>query len=179
MGKTIPKAKFEDVLSLDDLPKRNVIYQGTYQGLQFEDLADKYHQRYPEGKGRYLGRDQECPALPQFLTDVGYTGRWQPGPRVIDLAYLHPGTVIANFKVVDGRPGFPCESDLQPGSRRWPQHADSPGPDGECLRPGDQNSEVPGRNRKRPDGSGHLHTSVAAAAGHDVMARQLNDERPE
>ena len=93
-----------------DLPKRNVIYQGTYRGLQFEELADKYHQLYLDGKGEYLGRDQECPALPQFLTDVGYTGRWQPGPRVVDLAYLIPGTVIANFKIVDGRPKFPCES---------------------------------------------------------------------
>ena len=95
---------------LEGLPKRNVIYQGSFQGLQFEELADKYHKLYLDGRGQYLGRDQECPALPQFLTDVGYTGRWQPGPRVIDLAFLIPGTVIANFKIVNGRPKFPCEN---------------------------------------------------------------------
>lgn len=92
---------------IDELPKRNVIYQGIFQGLQFEELADKYHRLYLDGRGEYLGRDHECAALPQFLTDVGYTGRWQPGPRVIDLDYLIPGTVIANFKVVDGKPRFP------------------------------------------------------------------------
>jgi hypothetical protein len=93
--------------ALDDLPTRNVIYQGTFQGLHFEDLADKYDKLRMEGAGQFLGRNHECVALPQFLTDVGYTGRWRPGPRVIDLEFLLPGTVIANFKEIGGRPTFP------------------------------------------------------------------------
>jgi hypothetical protein len=40
----------------------------------------------------------ECARLPQELTGVGHTSRWQPGDRVIDVARtLEPGTVIANF----------------------------------------------------------------------------------
>ena len=46
-------------------------------------------------------RDGECVALVQAVTTVGPTSRWRPGPRVVDLSYLNPGTVIANF--VDGR----------------------------------------------------------------------------
>jgi hypothetical protein len=90
---------------IDDLPKRNVICQRN-----FEELADRHDLLIKKGKGEYLGRDKECAALPQFLTDVGYTGRWQPGPRVIDLTYLIPGTVIANFKTVNGKPKFPNKS---------------------------------------------------------------------
>lgn len=93
--------------AFDNLPTRNVIYQSTFQGLHFEELADKYDQLRKNGVGEFLGRDHDCVALPQFLTDVGYTGRWQPGPRVIDLHFLLPGTVIANFKVIDDRPQFP------------------------------------------------------------------------
>lgn len=49
----------------------------------------------------------ECVALPQAVTDVGQTRKWYPGSRVLDLAYLNPGTVIANF-VFQGRVGkFP------------------------------------------------------------------------
>lgn len=32
---------------------------------------------------------------------MGPTSGWRPGPRVVDLSYLNPGTVIANF--MDGR----------------------------------------------------------------------------
>jgi hypothetical protein len=46
--------------------------------------------------------DGECVALPQAVTDVGHTSRWYPGLRVVDLSYLNPGTVIANF-VQNGR----------------------------------------------------------------------------
>jgi hypothetical protein len=46
-------------------------------------------------------RDGECVALVQQVTSVGLTVGWRPGPRVVDLSYLNPGTVIANF--VDGR----------------------------------------------------------------------------
>lgn len=49
----------------------------------------------------------ECVALPQAVTNVGHTSKWYPGSRVVDLAYLNPGTVIANF-VFQGRVGkFP------------------------------------------------------------------------
>lgn len=87
---------------VDTLPKRNVIYQGDFQAL-----ADQYDELKRQGVGRYIGRDKECVALPQKLTDVGYTGRWQPGPRVIDLQFLPPGTVIANFLFEHGKARFP------------------------------------------------------------------------
>lgn len=41
--------------------------------------------------------NRECVALVQATTSVGHTSRWRPGPRVVDLSYLNPGTVIANF----------------------------------------------------------------------------------
>lgn len=42
-------------------------------------------------------RDGECVALVQETTSVGHTSLWRPGPRLVDLHYLNPGTVIANF----------------------------------------------------------------------------------
>lgn len=52
--------------------------------------------------------DGECVALVQKLTNVGHTSHWRPGPRVVDLSYLNPGTVIANFVFdKDGRGRFP------------------------------------------------------------------------
>lgn len=63
----------------------NVIYQGDIDALEGHA---------PYGTG-------ECVALVQALTKVGHTSRWRAGPRVVDLRYLNPGTVIANF--VDGR----------------------------------------------------------------------------
>lgn len=42
--------------------------------------------------------DGGCVALVQHLTSVGHTSTWRPGPRVVDLAFLNPGTVIANFE---------------------------------------------------------------------------------
>lgn len=95
---------------IDELPKRNVIYQNTYEGLHFEDLADRLDDLRKNGQGRFLGRDSNCAALPQFLTDVGHTSRWHPGPRVVDLAFLLPGTVIANFKLVNGKLKFPNQN---------------------------------------------------------------------
>lgn len=62
-----------------------VIYHGNVDALQGHA---------PYGNG-------ECVALVQALTRVGHTSGWRPGPRVVDLSYLNPGTVIANF--VDGR----------------------------------------------------------------------------
>ena len=52
-------------------------------------------------EGREPYRDGECVALVQSVTSVGPTSGWRPGPRVVDLSYLNPGTVIANF--VNGR----------------------------------------------------------------------------
>ena len=51
----------------------------------------------------------QCARLVQVLTDVGLTARWQRGPKVLDSRHLLPGTVIANFKVVDGKPKYPNE----------------------------------------------------------------------
>lgn len=62
-----------------------VIYQGNVDALE----------------GHAPFGDGECVALPQAVTHVGHTSLWRPGPRVVDLSYLNPGTVIANF--IDGR----------------------------------------------------------------------------
>lgn len=54
--------------------------------------------------------DGQCARLPQALTSVGHTSRWQRGDRVVDVAKtLKPGTVIANFKLVDGKWKYPNE----------------------------------------------------------------------
>ena len=87
---------------IDTLPKRNVIYQGDFLAL-----ADKYDDLRQRSAGAFIGRDEECVALVQALTDVGYTGRWQPGPRVVDLEFLLPGTVVANFLFENGNARFP------------------------------------------------------------------------
>lgn len=87
--------------AFDNLHKRNARYLGDY-----EALADKYDKYLADNNAQWFDNG-ECARLPQVLTDVGYTGRWQPGPRVIDLEYLLPGTVIANFKTVNGKPVFP------------------------------------------------------------------------
>ncbi|WP_136419538.1 BPSL0067 family protein [Herbaspirillum sp. ST 5-3] len=72
------------------------IYQGDIDSLLAKDAPQSY-------------MDGECAKLPQALTDVGWTGKWKPGPRVVDLAYLNPGTVIANFKLVNGVLKYPNE----------------------------------------------------------------------
>jgi hypothetical protein len=72
-------------------------------------FKDGGHMGYPiysgeveklEGKPPF--GDGECVALPQRLTSVGPTSLWRPGPRVVDLSFLNPGAVIANF-VFDGK----------------------------------------------------------------------------
>jgi hypothetical protein len=57
----------------------------------------------------FAGRNEECVSLPQAVTEVGHTGRWKRGSRVVDLDFLQPGTVIANFKTVGGLTRFPNE----------------------------------------------------------------------
>jgi hypothetical protein len=74
-----------------------VVYAGD-----LGELLAKYY-------GHYAGRDQECVALPQKVTNVGYTGRWRRGAKVTEQSYIPPGTVIANFKEVNGEWKFPCE----------------------------------------------------------------------
>lgn len=59
----------------------NVIYRGDVEDLE----------------GHAPLGDGECVALVKALTNVGPTSTWRPGPRVTDLYYLNPGTVIANF----------------------------------------------------------------------------------
>jgi hypothetical protein len=100
---------------MENLPGRNARYPGNY-----EALADKYDKLIADNKPEWLDNGQ-CARLPQVLTDVGYTGRWQPGPRVVDLDYLLPGTVIANFKLVDGKPRFPNQHGWHAGlfDRFW------------------------------------------------------------
>jgi len=74
-----------------------VIYRGN-----LEELKEQY-------KGEFVDNGQ-CARLVQVLTGIGHTSTWQPGTRVVDLKYLRPGTVIANFKIVDGKPKFPNQS---------------------------------------------------------------------
>jgi hypothetical protein len=64
----------------------SAIYDGNFMDL-------KKHNPFGDG---------ECAAMPQALTNVGHTSKWRPGLRVMDLVYLQPGTVIANFKFMPG-----------------------------------------------------------------------------
>lgn len=80
---------------------RPAVYPGNFAAL-LKTWDDKARQAYKEG-----GKDAvealkiangQCARLPQELTNVGHTSRWQPGARVVDVARtLQPGTVIANF----------------------------------------------------------------------------------
>lgn len=90
-------------MPLVQLPTRSVIYQGD-----LDDLLMNW-------KDKHI-MDGQCAKLPQFLTSVGWTGRWHAGPRVVDLAYLIPGTVIANFKFdSNGRAYYPNEHGYHAG----------------------------------------------------------------
>jgi hypothetical protein len=60
-------------------------------------------------KEKHAGRDHECVALPQAVTNVGHTSRWRPGDKVVDLNILTAGTVIANFKFEKKKVRFPNE----------------------------------------------------------------------
>lgn len=72
-----------------------VIYEGD-----LGELLAKY-------MGHFAGRNQECVAFPQAVTNIGHTSRWHRGARVVDQTFITPGTVIANFKMVNGEPKFP------------------------------------------------------------------------
>lgn len=87
-----------------------VVYPGN-----FNDLIKKWEKQrardWAEDHDKItFVADGQCARLPQTLTSVGHTSRWQRGERVIDVAKtLKPGTVIANFKLVDGKWKYPNE----------------------------------------------------------------------
>jgi hypothetical protein len=88
-----------------------VVYTGDMNTL-VKEWEDKWRQTFKdkgnEGLKHLMIGSGECVALPQGLTNVGWTGRWQRGDRVIDVAKtLKPGTVIANFKLIDGKWQYP------------------------------------------------------------------------
>lgn len=88
----------------------SVIYRGD-----LNDLIKKWdEQRLKDWNGGHgnghltLIANGQCARLPQALTSVGHTSRWQAGDRVVDVARtLKPGTVIANFKLIDGKMKYP------------------------------------------------------------------------
>lgn len=88
-----------------------VVYRDSMKKL-LSDWDSKYRKAFAEhGRAGLLALkigDGECVALPQKLTSAGWTGRWQRGERVIDVAgTLKPGTVVANFKMIEGRWQYP------------------------------------------------------------------------
>lgn len=88
-----------------------VVYPGDFNALlkEWEDKAKQVHKEQgKDGLKHLMIADGQCARLPQELTSVGWTGRWQRGDRVIDVARtLKPGTVIANFKLIDGKWQYP------------------------------------------------------------------------
>lgn len=88
-----------------------VVYPGNFNDL-LKEWDEKYKQAWKEhgqaGLDNLMIANGQCARLPQELTNVGWTGRWQRGDRVIDVARtLKPGTVIANFKLIDGKMQYP------------------------------------------------------------------------
>ena len=88
-----------------------VVYSGDLSGL-LREWDEKAKQLWKEqgkvGLKHLMIDNGECARLPQTLTTVGWTGRWQRGERVIDVARtLKPGTVIATFKLIDGKWQYP------------------------------------------------------------------------
>lgn len=69
-----------------------------------------------EKKGQQIDNG-ECARLVQVLCPaLGYHGRWQRGPRVVDvLPTLAVGTVVANFALKDGAWVFPSKHGYHAG----------------------------------------------------------------
>lgn len=88
-----------------------VFYTGDFNALlrKWEEAAKQAWKEHGQaGLDSLMIANGECARLPQELTSVGWSGRWQRGDRVIDVARtLRPGTVIANFKLIDGRMQYP------------------------------------------------------------------------
>jgi len=82
-----------------------VVYRGDLKAL-LKKWKDEGTEKLANG---------ECARLPQELTNVGHTSRWQRGSRVLDSPHLLPGTVIANFKLRDGKWVFPNEEGWHAG----------------------------------------------------------------
>lgn len=85
-------------------------YPGSIAAL-VQRWAEQKAMDEQEGKHTFIANGQ-CARLPQELTNVGHTSRWQPGDRVIDVARtLQPGTVIANFLFEYDKAWFPNSHD--------------------------------------------------------------------
>lgn len=82
-----------------------VVYQGDLQAL-LKKWKDEETKKLANG---------QCARLPQVLTSVGHTSGWQRGPRVLDSPHLLPGTVIANFKLFNGKLIFPNQEGWHAG----------------------------------------------------------------
>jgi hypothetical protein len=86
-----------------------VVYPGDLDELIKKWEAQRSKDWYEHNPLTFIANGQ-CARLPQELTSVGNTKRWRPGARVVDVAKtLRPGTVIANFKLVDGELKYPNE----------------------------------------------------------------------
>lgn len=86
-----------------------VVYPGDLNVLikKWKDEVAKSKENDILRLSRPLIENGECARLPQALTKVGHTSRWQPGARVVDVKNLAPGTVIANFIFVSGKARYP------------------------------------------------------------------------
>lgn len=84
---------------------RPFIFRGN-----LEELKEKYELLAKQNPPEAYIDNKQCARLVQVLTGIGHTSTWRPGARVVDLKYLRPGTVVANFKSVDGKPIFPNQS---------------------------------------------------------------------
>jgi hypothetical protein len=88
-----------------------VVYPGDFKTLlrEWDDRAKQaWKDHGKEGLDALRIANGQCARLPQELTSVGHTSRWQPGERVIDVARtLKPGTVIANFLFEYDKMWFP------------------------------------------------------------------------
>jgi len=69
-----------------------------------------------KNKDQYIDNG-ECARLVQVLCpELGYHGRWQRGPRVVDvLPTLAVGTAVANFDLKDGLWVFPSKHGFHAG----------------------------------------------------------------
>ena len=95
---------------------RSVAYPGNFDAL-VKEWKEKYENEWARNGMRAALAlkiaNGQCARLPQALTNVGHTSRWQPGERVMDVARtLKLGTVIANFL-------FEYDKAWYPNSHGW------------------------------------------------------------
>lgn len=93
-----------------------VLYPGDLNAL-IREWKEKYENEWKQhgmaGVQNLKIANGECARLPQELTTVGHSSRWQPGARVVDVARtLAAGTVIANFL-------FEYDKAWYPSSHGW------------------------------------------------------------